>query len=289
MRGVDCGKFNEMSTIGPLIDRQGKLQRDYVTAASFKGAHNVRNGDLGGAAAKAALIESGGYMFNTQDKLYITGYHKLGNLGGAATKAALIESGGYMFNEQDKLRFTGYHKLGNLAKATLIESGGATCSTSRTYCASQGTTSWALWAPLRTEKFTRPLQWESIIHLSASLLYATRVRQSNGSRVTLWFSTVAMIHSNQDWQDSRRDKTKGLKLHVCKKCHRTAQNCKGGLAAGHQHAATPAASHANMVTRRLFRQWLPIFCLSECMTNPQVSDIQHTRALPGTTTPKSSR
>jgi len=40
---------------------------------------------------------------------------------------------------------------------------------------------------------------------SASLLYATGARQSNGRRVTLWVSTFAMIHSNQDWQDSHRD------------------------------------------------------------------------------------
>jgi len=53
-------KFNEMSTIGPWIDRQGKLQWDYETAAGFKGARNVRIGNLGGAATKAALIEREG-------------------------------------------------------------------------------------------------------------------------------------------------------------------------------------------------------------------------------------
>ena len=111
-------KFNEMSTIGPWIDRQGKLQWDYVTAAGFKGARNVRNGN----ATKAALIESEGCMFNEHDKLCITGSHKLGKLGGAAggaaTKAALIESEGYMFNEHNKLCITGYHKLGELGGAT---------------------------------------------------------------------------------------------------------------------------------------------------------------------------
>jgi len=77
-------KFNEMSTIGPWIDRQGMLQLDYVYWAGFKGARKVRNGDFGGAARKDALIESGGYIFNEHDKLCITGYHKLGTLGAAA-------------------------------------------------------------------------------------------------------------------------------------------------------------------------------------------------------------
>ena len=60
------------------------------------------------------------------------------------------------------------------------------------------------------------------------------------------------------------------------------RTARGGLAAGHQHSATPASSHANIFIRRLFRQRLPIFCPSECMTKPPVSDIKHTRALQAT-------
>ena len=74
-------KFNEMSTISPWIDRQGKLQWDYVTAAGFKGARNVRNGNLGGAARKAQLIESDGYTLNNKGKWCIKGYQDLGDLG----------------------------------------------------------------------------------------------------------------------------------------------------------------------------------------------------------------
>ena len=55
-------KFNEMSTIGPWIDRQGKLQWDYVTGGGFKGSRNVRNGNL----RRAELIESDGYRDDTQ-------------------------------------------------------------------------------------------------------------------------------------------------------------------------------------------------------------------------------
>ena len=57
-------KFNEMSDIGPWIDRQGNLQWDYVISAGFKGARSVRNGNLGGAARKAQLDESEGYALN---------------------------------------------------------------------------------------------------------------------------------------------------------------------------------------------------------------------------------
>jgi len=64
-------KFNEMSTIGPWIDRQGMLQWDYVSGAGFKGARSVQNGDLGGSAHKDALIESGGYMLNEHNNLFL--------------------------------------------------------------------------------------------------------------------------------------------------------------------------------------------------------------------------
>jgi len=55
-------KFNEMSTIGPWIHRQGMLQWDYVSGAGFKGARSVRNGD----ARKDALIESDGHRDDDQ-------------------------------------------------------------------------------------------------------------------------------------------------------------------------------------------------------------------------------
>jgi hypothetical protein len=54
-------KFSEMSNIGPWIDREGKLQWDYVIAAGFKGARSVRNGN----ARKAQLVESGGCQSQT--------------------------------------------------------------------------------------------------------------------------------------------------------------------------------------------------------------------------------
>jgi len=60
-------KFSEMSNIGPWIDREGKLQSDYVIAAGFKGTRSVRNGN----ARRGQLIESSGYAFNNKGKLCI--------------------------------------------------------------------------------------------------------------------------------------------------------------------------------------------------------------------------
>jgi len=83
-------KFNKMSSIDPWIDRQDKVQCDYVTAlyltpclasrstrqcdyvtgARFKGARNLQNRDLGGAANKGTLIKrhahQEGQMVNEQ-------------------------------------------------------------------------------------------------------------------------------------------------------------------------------------------------------------------------------
>jgi len=91
-------KFNEMSNIGPWIDRQGKMQWDYVISTAFKGARSARNGNLGGAARKAQLAESGGYTLNDKGKSCIQGYLDLGNL----RKGQLVESGGYTPNDKGK-------------------------------------------------------------------------------------------------------------------------------------------------------------------------------------------
>jgi len=75
-------KFSEMSNIGPWIDREGKLQWDYVISAGFKGARSVRNGNLGGTANKAAHIETEGYIINEHGKQCITGLRDISIMGG---------------------------------------------------------------------------------------------------------------------------------------------------------------------------------------------------------------
>jgi len=115
-------KFNEMSTIGPWIDKQGNLQWDYVIAAGFKGAHSVRNGN----ARKAQLVENSGYALDDKGKLCIQGYMDLG----AARKSQLVESGDHTLNDKGKLCIQGYRDLGSSGGATnktaLVESGGHT-------------------------------------------------------------------------------------------------------------------------------------------------------------------
>jgi len=77
-------KLKEMSTIGPWIDRQGMLQWDYVSGAGFKGAHRVRNGNLGGAVRKDAMVENDGHMVNDKGVLCSRVYHELGILSSNA-------------------------------------------------------------------------------------------------------------------------------------------------------------------------------------------------------------
>jgi len=167
-----------MSTLGPWIDRQGMLQLDYVSGAGLKGARCVRNGNMGGAARKDALIESGGYimMFNEHDKLRITGYHEMAILGGAA-----------------------------LAKICAADALG---------------------------------EHHTHICISALCQRGASVRWEKGYPV--------VFHLFYDPQQSGlagqppRQK-KGLKLHVCKKFHRTAKECKGGAG-----CRAPACSNTSL-------------------------------------------
>jgi len=199
-------KFKEMSNIGPWIDRQGKLQWDYVTAAGFKGARNVRSGDLGSAARKATLIESEGYMVNDKGVMCCTGYHNLGNL----RKDALVESDGHMVNDKGVVCSTGYHKLGNLSGV----------------------------AQAKTLAVTALGEHHTHVCISALCQRGASVKWENGCAI--------LVHHCYDPQQSGvagqppRQK-KGLKLHVCKKCHRTAKDCKGGAA-----CRAPACSNTSL-------------------------------------------
>jgi len=117
-------KFSEMSNIGPWLDKQDKLQWEHKMDAGYRGARNVRNGRVGGAANRDALIEKEGYMINDRGQEVIAGFHELGKLGGAANRDALIEKEGYMINDGGKEVITGFHKLGMLTKDALIEKEG---------------------------------------------------------------------------------------------------------------------------------------------------------------------
>ena len=95
---------------------------------------------------------------------------------GNLSKAAKIESGGYMFNEHDKLCITGYHKIGNLGGVAHAK---------------------ILAADALGEHHTH-------ICISALCQRGASVKWEKGYPVVFH-----MIHSNQDWQDSRRDRRRG--------------------------------------------------------------------------------
>jgi len=185
-------KFNEMSTIGPWIDRQDMLQWDYLSGAGFRGARSVRNGNLGGAARKDAFIESGGYMLNDQSKRCVKGYNDMGNL----RKDALIKSGGYMLNDQGKRCITKYHEmsnLGNMVKGKIHEANA---------------------------------MGEHHLHICISAIC------KRGASIKWRNGDPKIVHLCCDQQQSglagqQARKVTGLKLHICKKCHRSAKECKG--------------------------------------------------------------
>jgi len=58
-----------------------------------------------------------------------------------------------------------------------------------------------------------------------------------------------MIHSNQDWQDRRRDSWRGLNGAYARNATERQRSARG-LAAWQQHAGATASSHANISTSR---------------------------------------
>jgi len=239
------------------------LKWDYVPGAGFKGARNVRNGDLGGAATKAAFITHEGHMVNDKGVRCITGYHELSN----SRKAALIKREGHMVNAKGVLRITGYHKLGEKGNMA------------------------------RGKKCNTIALGEHHLHICTSAIC------QSGASITWEKGFPKIQHHCCDPEQSglteqKARKVKVLGLHICKKCHRTAQECKGtcclasscrsnslklcqhlhqkaisqqhyeqqlpvlqpqpccrahrGLAAWHQQAGATASSYANISTRRLF-------------------------------------
>jgi len=182
-------KFSEMSNIGPWIDREDKLQWEYKIDADYRGARNVRNG----RSNRDALIEKEGYMINERGQVCITGFSKLGNL----SKAAHIETGGYMINKRGKECITGLYDIGTLG-----------CEATSKISA----------AKALDEQHT---------HICISVLCR------RGASVHWSLGYPSYQHHCYDPQLSgiRGQKPKqkrGLKLHMCKKCHRTAKHCEGG-------------------------------------------------------------
>jgi len=153
-------------------------------------------------------IESGGYILNDKDKWCIQGYQDLGDLGGAARKAALIESEGYMVNTKGVVCSTGYHKLGNLRKAALVESEGYMVNDKGVVCSTGYHKLGKLGGAGKANISAVNALGEHHTHICISVLCqrGASVKLENGYAILVHHRHV---HSNQDWQDSRRDRRRG--------------------------------------------------------------------------------
>jgi hypothetical protein len=186
-------KFSEMSNIGPWLDREDKLQWDHKIDAGYRVARSVRNGRVGGAANKDALIEKEGYMINERGQVCITGFHKLGNL----TRDARIEREGYMINKRGKKCITEAHDFGTLG------------------------------GEVSAKKAAAKALDELHTHICISALCGrgVSVRWEKGYAVYAHHCYDPQL-SGLEGQKPRQKK--GLTLHMCKKCHRTAKECQKG-------------------------------------------------------------
>jgi len=202
-------KFSEMSNIGPWLDQQDKLQWEHKMDAGYRGARNVRNGRVGGAANRDALIKTGGYMINDRGQEVIAGFHELGKLGGklggAANRDALIETGGYTIGKHGKKVIAGFQDISSLGLATQGRDRAATALGGHhthicisALCQRGASATWTKGTNKGPKKDYR---------VYAHLCYD-------------------FAHSGAEGQTPKQQK--GMKNHMCKKCHRLAGHCAGG-------------------------------------------------------------
>jgi len=132
-------------------------------------------------------------VINEHGKECITGYNRLGNL----SKPAHIEKEDHIINKRGKKFITGFYDLGTLG-------GEATSKISA--------------AKALDEQHT---------HICISAL----CRRGASVHWSLGYSSYQHHYYDPQLSGMEEQKPKqkrGLKLHKCKKCHRTAQHCEGG-------------------------------------------------------------
>jgi hypothetical protein len=176
-----------------------------------------------GDARIAQLVESGGYAFNDKGKLCIQGYMALGD----SRKAQLVESGGYAFNDKGKLCIQGYMSLGAASKAKLVESSGYTFNDKGQLCI-KGYVDMAIKGGAALGKICAAKaldEHHTHICISALCRRGASVKWEQGYPVVFHLCHDPQL-SGLEGQKPRQKK--GLKLHMCKKCHRTAKECQKG-------------------------------------------------------------
>jgi len=237
-----ANKATHIEREGHMVNNKGKL--------CVTGYHNLGN------ATKAAHIEREGHMVNNKGKLFVTGYHNLDNSDRAANKAAHIEREGHMVNDKRKLCVAGYHNLGGLGGAMsttalikrdcyMINDKGVRTSTAHNRLGKIG-------AEARDKIARATVLSEHHSHICISALC------QSGASVKWEGQNVRLFHLCYDPEQSglagqKPQQVRGLGLHVCKKCHRTARSARR-LAAWHQHATATASCYANISTSGLFRK-----------------------------------
>ena len=211
-----------------------------MTGPGFKGARSVRNGNL----CKDAIIKCEGHMVNDKGVPCITGYHKLSD----SCKDAIIKREGHMVNVEGVLCITEYHKLGNLRKDALVKREGHMVNDKGVLCITgyQKICKRANTARVEKCKAIALGEHHSQICMSAICQKGASITWEKG-RPKIQHQCYDPEQSGLTGQKAR--KLKGLGLHVCKKCHRTAQECRGASC-----LASACRSYANISTRRLFRR-----------------------------------
>jgi len=199
-----------------LIEKEGYMINE-------RGQECIAGYNRLGNSTKDALIEKEGYMINERGQECIAGYNRLGNL----TKDALIEKEGYMINKRGQECIAGYNRLGNVTKAAHIEREGYTINEHGKQCITGlrniGILGGAAAAKIHTAKALD--EHHTHICISALCRRGVSVRWENGYAV---YEHRCCDPQLSGMEGQKPKQKKGLTLQMCKKCHRTARECKGG-------------------------------------------------------------
>ena len=163
-------------------------------------------------------------MVNDKGKQCITGYHNLGD----ATKKAHIKRKGYMVNDKGTRCITGYHNLGYLGGAGakdkyiqregyMVNDKGTRCSTAYQRLSKKGVE-----AKAKISAATAMGEHHSHICISAIRQRGASIKWEDGL-VRMYHHCYYPEQSGLVGQKPRQ--VRGLGLHVCKNCHRTAREC----------------------------------------------------------------
>jgi len=154
----------------------------------------------------------------------ITGYHKLGNL----TKDALIEKEGYMINERGQVCIAGYSRLANLTRDARIEREGHMINERGKKCITEAHDFGILGGEARAKKYAAKALDPLHTHICMSALCGrgVSVKWEKGYAKCEHLCYDPQLSGLEGQQPRPK---KGLTNQLCKKCHRTAKECKGGV------------------------------------------------------------